>query len=286
MVRHHDPDVADGNQGLRTDLDRREPSVDEERAVGQHLQLLAPPASEREKRLRGLKVVVVAAGSFDFRRDDFSGFDGRAVMDGHDTDRVAGHHREVRPSDRGLRGFGDKLSAVSHDDGIEAVDTLQLLLPVVVLPLVPLLDRPTEDLVFGDHDEERQVDRIDALPEDGALPSSLSLGAQKRLCVLEMVAVDDAAQRLSRRQRHTVAGVDVADLALRDRDERLRVDPVLPWVEAEVNSSTQQLCLKSRLSMQRDDLSSGQRAGRRPELLDDTDLAVRDIADSRDPGNQ
>ena len=79
-----------------------------------------------------------------------------------------------------------------------------------------------------------------AFAEDGALPAALAVTGvlpgplQELLRVLGVVALDDAAERLTRRQGLAVARVDVADLSLRDCDQRGDVDAVLPAPVAEV----------------------------------------------------
>ena len=144
------------------------------------------------------------------------------------------------------------------------------------------------DRVLGHDREEREVDGVDAFAQDGPLPAALT---QDRLCsglvgspprkragVLEVVAGNDLAQRLARQQRLAVAGVDITDLALRHRDQRHLVDAVLPAPESEMQAAAQHLRLKPRLAIQRDDPPLGHRTLDRPELLDDPDPVVGDVA--------
>ena len=143
------------------------------------------------------------------------------------------------------------------------------------------------DHVLGEHDEEREVDRVDAFAEDGPLPAALAgdrllvgtdlLADEEAAGVLEVVAGNDAAQGLAGRQRLAVAGVDVADLALRHGHQRHLVDPVLPAPEAEVQAAAEHLGLEARLAVQGDDPALGDRTLDRPQLLDDADPVVGDV---------
>ena len=100
----------------------------------------------------------------------------------------------------------------------------------------------------------------------------------------KLVAGDDAAERLHRRERLAVARVDVADLAFRDRHERLAVDPVLPREVERVHAAAEDVGLVAGLTLGGDDAALLQRALRGPELLDDADLGVGDVADAQQPG--
>ena len=141
------------------------------------------------------------------------------------------------------------------------------------------------DDVLGDDHEQGQVDGVDAFAEDGPLPAALAAPADSssparpgRRGLLEVVAVDDAAQRLAGRQRFAVAGVDVADLALRNGDQRHLVDAVLPAPQPEVQAAAQQVGLEAGLAVQGDDPAFRHRAAARPQLLDDADAVVGDVA--------
>ena len=117
------------------------------------------------------------------------------------------------------------------------------------------------------------------------MTSALTAAAEKRLRILEVIAIHDARQRLSRRQRTAVTRVDVADLAFGNHDQRFLVNAVLPREESRVQSTAKKLGLKTRLSLQGDDSAFGQRAFVRPELLDNPDLVVRNVANPYKPGD-
>ena len=58
---------------------------------------------------------------------------------------------------------------------IEAADLAQLLLPGHhVLQFALAAEVQAEHHIFGDHDEQRQVDGVDALAQDGPLPAALA----------------------------------------------------------------------------------------------------------------
>ena len=104
--------------------------------------------------------------------------------------------------------------------------------------------------------EEREVDGVHAFAQDRPLPAALAGDGscsgltcsphQEAAGVLEVVARDHLAQRLAGRQGLAVAGIDVADLALRHRHQRDAVDPVLPPPEAEMQTAAQDLGLETR----------------------------------------
>ena len=108
--------------------------------------------------------------------------------------RLAGHERV---------GGGHQLA---DDDGVEAVDLAQFLLPAdQLLDLAAALDVEVVDDVLGDDDEEGEVDRVDALAQDRPLAAALAaavgaLLAEERQGVLEVVAVHHAGQRLAGRR--------------------------------------------------------------------------------------
>src|SRR5436305_1735528 len=70
--------------------------------------------------------------------------------------------------------------------------------------------------------------------------------------VLEVVARRDPAKRLARLERLAGAGIDVADLALRDGDEPHLVDAILPSPQAEVQATAQQVGLVAGLPVEGD----------------------------------
>ena len=133
------------------------------------------------------------------------------------------------------------------------------------------------DSRLGDHHEDGGVDGIDALAQDPPLPAALAAGFEEADGVLEAVAVDDAAERFGGRQRLAVAGIDVADAAFRNGNQRHLVDGVLPKRIAHEEATAQDFRLEAGLAVEGDDPAIGQRAAGRPEFLDDPDPAVRDI---------
>ena len=95
---------------------------------------------------------------------------------------------------------------------------------VVLLFRLPIGRKKVRRL--GDDDELREVERVGAFTKDRALRTTLAAVGEERLHVLEVVAVHQTRQGLLRLERLSVAGEHVADLALRDRDERHHVHPV------------------------------------------------------------
>jgi hypothetical protein len=91
-VRDHDADVADLDDGLRHELDRREQAVHVVRAVDEHLMLAPAPPAGREEALGVLEVVVerlrVVRVVADGRRDDLALLERGPVVHGHDADHV------------------------------------------------------------------------------------------------------------------------------------------------------------------------------------------------------
>ncbi len=284
-IRYHHAHVADGDHRFRTQLDRGEPAVDEERAVGEHLELLAPPSAQGQERLGVLEVVVVllAGRGLHLGRDDLARADGRAVMNADHADVVALLAKRHAAGRIDLRRNPAAGRAVADHDRVEPAHGQQLGLPGAVLRLVVLLDRPAVGLALGNHHEQRHVDRVDALAQEAPLPAALALVVQERRSVLEVVAVDHLAQRLRRRQRLAVAGVDVADLAFGDRHQPLLVQPVLPGEIAKMQSAAQQPGLEARLSGSGDDPPTGERAPGGPELLHNAHAIVGDVANAQEP---
>ncbi len=120
--------------------------------------------------------------------------------------------------------------------------------------------------------------RIGALP--AALPARRGgvFGLQELAGILEIVAGGDAAQCLAGGKRFAVAGIDVADLALRHRDERNFVQPIHPAPQADVKAAAQHVRLEAGFIAQRDQSALLDGAGARPELFDDADAIVGDVA--------
>ena len=234
-----------------------------------------------------MEVLVVAIDA-DRRRDDLAGRQRRTVVDGHDADAVD-HHLLV-----GIQRVG-RLDRAADDHGVESLVLVQLVLPVDErLELLGSAGFEAIDRVFGHHREQGGVDRVDAFADDRPLPSALAphrlvvradlLAAQEPPRVLEIVAAHDLAQRLARQQRLAVAGIDIADLALRHRDQRRFVNAVLPPPQAEMQPTTQDLGLKPCLAVQSDDSPFRHRPFHRPQLFDDADPVVGDITHTRKLG--
>src|SRR5262249_6640210 len=119
----------------------------------------------------------------------------------------------------------------ADNNGVEAAGAAELLLPAGDSRgfLTALELRQGVDGVLGDDDEQRGVDGVDAFAKDGALPAALTAlaflaFAKERARVLVVVAGDNASQGLAGQERLAVARVDVADLALRNRDQAAFVD--------------------------------------------------------------
>ena len=118
------------------------------------------------------------------------------------------------------------------------------------LPFIGFLNlRQREDIVVGDDHEQGRIDGVHTLTQDRPLTTALSAGQflrqtlyelrgaivrivfvqqtvrhgrrqtrfEKRDGILQIVAMHDTTECLARRKRLAVAGVDVTDLALRDR---------------------------------------------------------------------
>src|SRR5262245_2263910 len=123
------------------------------------------------------------------------------------------------------------------------------------------------DFRFGDHDEHRKIDRVDAFAEDGALTSALAanggrraIADQEAASVLKVVTRYDPRQRLTRRKRLAITCVDIADFALGDRHESRFVKAILPAPIAEMHATAQKLRLIACFTAQGDDSSFGNRA--------------------------
>ena len=271
-----------GTTVLEHHFHRCEPAVDEVGAVGERRRLPAAPAGGGQECF-GVLVVVVVAGAVGFvadgRRDDFARRQAGPIVDRDHADDVVVHFR-----------FADLARSADHHR-LEAVALRQL--------LVPRLDRArllfVENLIqavgpsFGHDNERGGVDGVDALAQDGPLAAALAvLGLlarpdQKRMGILEVIALDHAGERLARRQRQAVAGVDVTDLSLRHRDQRRHMDAVLPAPVAEVQAAAEEVGLVAGFAVQGNDAAVSDRPLRRPEFLDDANLVVGNDADGQPP---
>src|ERR1043166_8011255 len=128
------------------------------------------------------------------------------------------------------------LTVGPNHDWIERAQPEKLRLPELVL-VGGFADRPREHAFFGDDDEQRQVNGVNALAQDAALPAALTAGFQERDRILEVIAIDVAAEGLNRFERNTVARVEVSHLAFRYDDERFFMNAVLPRIQSEVNTA-------------------------------------------------
>ena len=106
-------------------------------------------------------------------------------------------------------------------------------------------------------------------------------GAEEGFGVLEVVAADHAAERLARLERLAVAGVDVADLALRNRHQRHAVHLVLNRPFEEMHAAAQQAGFEARLTAVGDDAALVDRSLARPDLFHDPDAIVGDDAHAK-----
>src|SRR5207249_5423374 len=127
-----------------------------------------------------------------------------------------------------------RLHLPADDHWAEAVNLAELVLPGDQRFQFPLpTDVEAVDGVLADDHEQGEVDCVHAFAEDGTLPAALAERgvidlddalAEKAAGVLKVVAWHHAGQRLARLQRLAVAGIDVADLALRHRHKGDLVD--------------------------------------------------------------
>ena len=269
----------------------------------------AASAAGAEIRFGILKVVVIVGVLgvvADFRGDDLARFEGRAVVDRDDGDVVA-RRGGVDIDGKHLRDFPLSAFALpalivvgatprglhADDDRAEAIDAFELALPFDErIDLVVLLEIEMKDGVLGDDDEQGEVDGVHAFAQDGALPAALSarsggvFGLQEFAGILEVVTVGDAAQRLAGGERFAVTGVNVADLALRHRDERDLVQAVHPAPQAQVETAAQHIGFETGFIAQRDQTALLDGPGARPELFDDADAVVGDVAQATELGNR
>src|SRR5438093_9311913 len=121
-------------------------------------------------------------------------------------------------------------------------------------------ERQAVHSVFGDDDEQGEVDGVNAFPQDGPLPAALADDrpvvafalAEERPRVLEIVAVHDMAKRLTGLERLAVAGIDVADLPLGNGNEGNLVNAVLPEPQRMVQAAAEHVGLEAGLAVQGD----------------------------------
>ena len=203
-----------------------------------------------------LAVGLVADG----RGDDVAGRQRRAVVDGDDPAQVV---------------------LVADHDRREALDLAEMLAHRVDrLALRGVVELVVERALLGEDDELGEVEGVRALAQDRALGALLAAGRHEGAGVLEVRTLDHLCQRLVRAQRAAVAGEDVADLALGDRDQRVAVDAVQERAQ-EVDAGAEDVGLVARLAVEGDDLVL-QRPATGPPLLDDADLARADDPDADD----
>jgi hypothetical protein len=257
-VRHHDTDIADVDDRLRNHLNGREQPIDVVGALDERLQLAAAEAARLQELFRVLKIVVIQRRHRGIvaprRRDDLPVRERGAVMhrdDADDVDGVLDH---------------DRLESVPlRDDHRHPLERVRL----------RGVKRQEMDALVRDHDELRGVEGIGTLTQDLALRSALTAGAQEGGYVLKVIGRDVARQRLRRRQWLPVACEDVADLTLRDRDQRHLVQAILERHQ-HVPATSQQGGLKAGLAVQGDEAARhGSR--RAPQFFDDADAIVRDV---------
>ncbi len=258
-IADHHADMADLDDGLRDHFDRREQPVDEIAALDQHLELAAAAAAGGDELLRILEAVVegrmLRLVDADFGRDDVIGGQRRAVMDGDDADlvgRILDHHR------------GEALALL--DQALHLGEQL----------LVAAIEHQSVDMLARDDHELGEVYGIGALAQDRALRALLAARGEKRADIEEIGGLEIARERLRRPERGAVAREDVADLALRDRHERLGVDAILERHE-EMIAAAQDLRLIAGLAIERDQ-AAGDGAAATPQFLDDGDTVIADIA--------
>src|ERR1043166_8797029 len=128
------------------------------------------------------------------------------------------------------------LTAGPNHDRIERAQPEELRLPELVL-VGRFADRPGKHAFFGDHDEEREVDGVNALAQNAALPTALTARFQARNRILKVIAINVAAQGLNRFERNTIASVEVSHFAFSYDDERFFMNAVLPPIQSEVNTA-------------------------------------------------
>src|SRR6476619_2999193 len=167
----------------------------------------------------------------------------------------------------------------ADDDWIKGAQGSELRFPRFVT-IRRFADWTGEDAFFGDNDEQRQVNGVNAFAENSALPAALTLRFEEADCVLEVIRVNGATERLNRLERHAVARIHIRHLAFGDDDERFLMNAVLPRIQSEVNTAAQEPGLEAGFAVARNDLAFTERTFAAPDFFDDADLRVRYVDDS------
>ena len=256
-VRDDDADEADRDHRLPDQLDGREQAVDVVRALDEHALLAAAPAARGEEGLGLLERVVAIA---DVGGEQVVARQCRAV--------VHGDHREQV-------GFG-ALAGAADDHRREGAALVEHLAHLVVVGLLLFVERHRVGRLFGHDDEERRIDDVRAFAQHLALRALLAAAGEEGAHVAEVADRGVVGERLAGRQVAAIAREHVADLALRHRDHRADVDAVLERRE-EVEAAAAHVGLEARFAAEREQARL-HRAARAPELFDDADPRVRDVA--------
>jgi hypothetical protein len=172
--------------------------------------------------------------------------------------------------------------ASSDDHRIKRAHGSELCLPRCVT-IDGLSHRPGEDAFFGDDNEQSEINGVDTLAQNPALPASLTLRFKEADRILEVVGIDVSAQRLNGFERDTIPRIDVGHFSFGYDDEWFLMNAVLPRIQTEVNSAPQEFGLKTSLTIAGNDLTLAQRAFAAPDLFDDADVRVRYVNNSQQP---
>ncbi len=209
-----------------------------------------------------MKGFVLAQIGSDFGRDDFAGRQRRAIVHRHDPDQVVIGRQD------------DRREAPAIGDG---------LLHVVENAAFLFAQRMAVNAIVGDDGELGRVDRVRALTQDLSLRAFLATAEQEfsRVLIVRLFFRVVGAKHLRRRKRRAVACEHVGNLALPDRDQIGFVDSIHER-EKQMQAAAQHFRLVAGLAVQRDE-SALDRAFCRPQLFDNADLIVRDVA--KDIGN-
>ena len=253
-----DADRADLDDCLGDELHGGEQAVDVIAAVHQHLMLPSAKTAGAQKCLRILEIIVkfwLRGDGADRRRDDLALGQRRTVMHGDDADHVL------------LVLDDDRLETLARGDQAGGFDQNAV---VAGGELHRIVARGRQ------HDELREVDGIDALAQNLALRAFLATLGEEVAHILEVVRLVVPRQRLFGRERHAVARIDIADLALRDRHQSDLMHAKLERHE-EVKTAAHGVRLEACLAVQRDE-SFGDRAAKAPQLFQDAETVVGDVA--------